>query len=124
MVAVNHPNFYAMRDQERRAVADQIAAGRAHQAVLDGRTAQGRAWQRQVAEAAYQHNNAFRAFVPDRSPDEDSGWGPLVFGVAVAAGALWLLSKARQAAEHTDSVPHHPGAEADGSRCASRTDLR
>lgn len=97
MAAVNDPNFYAKRDQERRAVADQIAAGRAHQAFQDRRTAQSRAWQRQVAEVAYQHNHPPRPSGSYQSTDGD-GFLWLVCGVTVAAGLAWLLGKARETA--------------------------
>jgi len=96
MAAVNDPNFFAKRDQERRAVADQIAAGQAHRAFQDRRAAQSRAWQRQVAEVAYQRNHRPRPSTPYPPADSD-GFGWVLCGAAAVVGLCWLLGKARGA---------------------------
>jgi hypothetical protein len=102
MVAPNDPSFHAKRNQERRAIADQIAAGQAHQAYADRLTAQGRAWQREVADVAYQHNNRPQASASHRPAEAGLGWA--LCSAAVKAGALWLFGNARRTTERSQPV--------------------
>lgn len=102
MVAPNDPTFHAKRDQERRAIAGQIAAGQAHQAYLDRLIAQGQAWQREVADVAHQHNNRPQASASHHPAEDGLGWA--LCAAAVTAGALWLFSNARRATERSQPV--------------------